>query len=287
MLEGRVKLGAVTLNEMREALGLDPFANAAADRPMVLTATGYVPIEAGVEGQASGGQSAEDRTASGAPGPFSKASPDDPEHPGWPAGTPGGVGGQFRPKDTDAAASGARNAVGDTSTSGEQYAALDSDTRTDATANGRPETTEPGANGSADSDPRNSHVMLAGAGDIVTPRGLIIAPAPASLDPQGLNGPLSLSEQEKIAAALSLIFGGDEIALNPHLYKNLPHNITGAVLPPGSPSGYVAYDVPGLDTGEGPRGLSRLVIDRGTRAVYYTNNHYMSFYTVDIVQPGD
>lgn len=28
-----------------------------------------------------------------------KASPDDPKHPGWPAGTPGGRGGQFRPKD--------------------------------------------------------------------------------------------------------------------------------------------------------------------------------------------
>jgi hypothetical protein len=45
-LESRVKLGAVTLNEMRDALGLDPYANTAADRPMVLTATGYVPIEA-------------------------------------------------------------------------------------------------------------------------------------------------------------------------------------------------------------------------------------------------
>jgi hypothetical protein len=30
---------------------------------------------------------------------INKASPDDPEHPGWPAGTPGGLGGQFRPKD--------------------------------------------------------------------------------------------------------------------------------------------------------------------------------------------
>ena len=28
-----------------------------------------------------------------------KASPDDPKHPGWPAGTPGGEGGRFRPKD--------------------------------------------------------------------------------------------------------------------------------------------------------------------------------------------
>ena len=39
VLEGRVKIGAVTLNEMRDSLGLDPYANAAADRPMVLTAT--------------------------------------------------------------------------------------------------------------------------------------------------------------------------------------------------------------------------------------------------------
>ena len=30
-----------------------------------------------------------------------KASPDDPKHPGWPTGTPGGLGGKFRPK-TDA-----------------------------------------------------------------------------------------------------------------------------------------------------------------------------------------
>ena len=30
---------------------------------------------------------------------LAKASPDDPEHPGWPAGTPGGLGGKFRPKE--------------------------------------------------------------------------------------------------------------------------------------------------------------------------------------------
>jgi hypothetical protein len=46
-LENRLKLGALTLNEMRDALGLDPYANPAADRPMVLTPTGYVSIEAG------------------------------------------------------------------------------------------------------------------------------------------------------------------------------------------------------------------------------------------------
>jgi hypothetical protein len=51
VLEARVKLGAVTLNEMRDSLGLDPYDNAAADRPMVLTATGYVPIEANAGGE--------------------------------------------------------------------------------------------------------------------------------------------------------------------------------------------------------------------------------------------
>ncbi len=33
-----------------------------------------------------------------------KASPDDPNHPGWPAGTEGGLGGKFRPKDGSQAA---------------------------------------------------------------------------------------------------------------------------------------------------------------------------------------
>src|SRR5271155_3922773 len=33
-----------------------------------------------------------------------KASPDDPKHPGWPAGTPDGLGGKFRPKEGSATA---------------------------------------------------------------------------------------------------------------------------------------------------------------------------------------
>jgi hypothetical protein len=106
VLEGRVKLGAVTLNEMRDALGLDPFDNAAADRPMVLTATGFVPIEANVGGQGAdasragtNGQNASAKRQS-AKLVLLKASPDDPEHSGWPAGAAGGKGGKFRPKDT-------------------------------------------------------------------------------------------------------------------------------------------------------------------------------------------
>jgi hypothetical protein len=102
VLESRVKLGAITLNEMRGHLGLDPYANPAADRPMVLTPTGYAPIEANAGGEgtndSASGQSAKADTQSGKAA-IRKASPDDPEHPGWPAGTPGGIGGQFRPKD--------------------------------------------------------------------------------------------------------------------------------------------------------------------------------------------
>src|ERR1700732_843100 len=60
VLEGRLKGGALTLNEMRDAPGLYPLDNAAADRPMVLTATGFVPIEAnaGGEGADAGAASA-------------------------------------------------------------------------------------------------------------------------------------------------------------------------------------------------------------------------------------
>jgi hypothetical protein len=102
VLEGRLKVGALTLNEMRDALGLDPFDNAAADRPMVLTATGFVPIEANAGMNAghpaASGQDANAETRS-AKLAFLKAGLEDPEHPGWPAGTPGGRGGKFRPKD--------------------------------------------------------------------------------------------------------------------------------------------------------------------------------------------
>jgi hypothetical protein len=107
LLESRLKVGAVTLNEMRDALGLDPYDNAAADRPMVLTPTGYVPIEAnaGGEGANAGnasvnGSSANAETQSAEPA-LGKARADDPKHPGWSAGTPGGRGGKFRPKDAD------------------------------------------------------------------------------------------------------------------------------------------------------------------------------------------
>ena len=75
-LEARVKLGAVTLNEMRDALGLDPYADAAADRPMVLTASGYIPIEANAGAQSLNNAEALSRTdieAFRLPGPRAKS----------------------------------------------------------------------------------------------------------------------------------------------------------------------------------------------------------------------
>ena len=278
-LEARVKLGAVTLNEMRDSLGLDPYANAAADRPMVLTATGYVPIEANAGGE---GTNAEGQ---GASAPSAKAPPPptvtkrfllkdyNPDQPRVAAGNPGG--GQWTSEGGDGASDGSRNGS-ETNIGLEpnsiaqpvQYAALDSGTRTDATEDGGTNT-----------DSSSGVEVAAGP---VKPGGLIIAPGPTSLDPQGLNGPLSPDEQQKMADALNLIFSGDTGALQPHPYQNLPHSVTGAMLPE-SAAGYTAYDVPGLGAG---RGEGRLLRDNGTGAFYYTNNHYYSFYPVDLVPGG-
>ena len=128
VLEGRLKLGAVTLNEMRDALGLDPYSNAAADRPMVLTATGYVPIEASADAQGLGADGHGQAVRTAAPSEdvtVRKAAPDDPKHPGRAAGAPGGVGGQFRPKDGDESSSttvpGVRAARANQSECDDQY----------------------------------------------------------------------------------------------------------------------------------------------------------------------
>jgi hypothetical protein len=120
VLEGRVKLGAVTLNEMREHLGLDPFANAAADRPMVLTATGYVPIEA----NAGGSGSAQTKPI------VQKYSPDQPRVP------PGNLdGGQWTSENGSGASDSTAGSsdVADGTAEPVQYAALDTGTRTDPT----------------------------------------------------------------------------------------------------------------------------------------------------------
>jgi len=127
VLEGRVKLGAVTLNEMRDALGLDPFDNAAADRPMVLTATGYVPIEAN-----AGAEEANAQSANGQAAPAVKKYNRD--QPRVPAGNP--EGGQWTSGDDTGSSDSTDNSdaiIGEISNPGTRYAALETGTQTDAT----------------------------------------------------------------------------------------------------------------------------------------------------------
>jgi Bacterial CdiA-CT RNAse A domain len=122
VLEGRLKVGALTLNEMRDALGLDPFDNAAADLPMVFTATGFVPIEANA-GQQEAGANGQGADAQSAP-TVQKYSSDQPRVPaGDPDGgqwTTGDGGSESPSNSSDAAGEGAghptRNAARDTGT---------------------------------------------------------------------------------------------------------------------------------------------------------------------------
>jgi hypothetical protein len=119
VLEGRVKLGAVTLNEMRDALGLDPFDNAAADRPMVLTATGFVPIEANAGGEGANAQSAP---------VVQKYSSDQPRVP---AGNPDG--GQWTSDGGNGSSADSSDATGEGSGQPTRYAARETGTLTDET----------------------------------------------------------------------------------------------------------------------------------------------------------
>jgi hypothetical protein len=130
--EARVKIGAATLNELRDALGLDRFTNPAADRPMVLTPTGYVPIEAGGGGSAdppSGerGQGANARSTAA----IQKYNPDQPRVP---AGS--SHGGEWTSEDESGSSpdSMARPVAEEQPSSGRgpQYAALETDVASDA-----------------------------------------------------------------------------------------------------------------------------------------------------------
>jgi hypothetical protein len=158
-LEGRVKLGAVTLNEMRDSLGLDPYANPAADRPMVLTPTGYVPIEAN-----AGGQSASaNRQSAPIVQKRSLIKDYDADQPRVPAGNPGGgqwtsEGGSGSSSDSsdasgdvsdDDSSDSSNDASGDGSEPGPQYAALDTGTQNDA-SEGAPSNSQTQANSTDD-----------------------------------------------------------------------------------------------------------------------------------------
>jgi hypothetical protein len=147
--EARLKIGAVTLNEVRSHLGLDPYTNPAADRPMVLTATGYVPIEANAGG---GGEQEESGTDGQPSGPSGKdtgrvaaranaqsaiaVQKYNPDQPRVPAGNRDG--GQWANGNESGAATVHSPATGAT-----QYTALETKTQTDAPNEGLSISAEP------------------------------------------------------------------------------------------------------------------------------------------------
>jgi hypothetical protein len=97
------------------------------------------------------------------------------------------------------------------------------------------------------------------------------------LDPKGLNrDQLTPAELLAIADTANILVGGDALAIRrlvPHSYQNFPDKDTGAVMPPGA---YTSYKIPG-------QGDWRLIIDRITGTVYFTNLHYKAFYRVLLI----
>ncbi|WP_170303830.1 RHS repeat-associated core domain-containing protein [Reyranella soli] len=133
---------------------------------------------------------------------------------------------------------------------------------------------------------RDPNVQLAQSGYDVR-----IVPIPGvspTLDPWNLNrNSISAVEQQQIGDALRNIDSGIASSalnqvMNPHPYRNRPEPMTGAQLPPPSPQGYTTYYVNAF---RGLPGTQRLVIDQGTGAAFYTNNHYKSFYPVIVINP--
>lgn len=97
------------------------------------------------------------------------------------------------------------------------------------------------------------------------------------LDPAGLNPKsLPIEEQQQVADAVNTLNEGSPNALRAmqrHVYRNIPDPSTGAALPTSN-GGYLTYYI-------GPKtGKKRLLVDTGTGQMYYTNNHYLSFWLI-------
>ena len=172
---------------------------------------------------------------------------------------PGPQGGQFAPSGEDGTSAGDAGAQ----------------SQSDEPDNGRAPTQI-----AADESAASSGTRVAANGPIVTPDGIKIeqVPGPNPLDPQGVNQPISSQEQQPIAETLTHILNGNTSGLNPHAYENRPSDNTGAMLP-SSNVGYTVFDVPGSVGGRGP---ARLIFENSGNGIYYTRNHYDSFYPVAI-----
>ena len=115
------------------------------------------------------------------------------------------------------------------------------------------------------------------------PAGMAVVPLAGKdpLDPQGLRTRLSPQEQQDISDTVDAIIAGkpeDLRRLNPHPYKNQPSINTGAQLPQ-DPGGYITYYIRSPGSRGGDRGLLR----SSEGLLYYTNDHYDSYYNVDLV----
>ncbi len=119
-------------------------------------------------------------------------------------------------------------------------------------------------------------------GLIFKPGGNYVVPidGPSPLDPAGLNTtPLTPQEQQQIADTFNQIRQGDFNGLSPHPYQNLPDKDTGAQLPAcGHERGYESFKIPGS--------IDQRILIGGRGQYFYTNNHYKSFYPIDVIPPS-
>jgi RHS repeat-associated protein len=111
------------------------------------------------------------------------------------------------------------------------------------------------------------------------PGGNIIIPRSFDpLDPKRLNSGMSPLELSYVTSTLNILTTGTPAQvsrLTPHVYSNRPDPTTGAVLPASS-FGYITFDA----VVSRPRSGHRLIIENQIHRVYYTNNHYKSFYQI-------
>ena len=124
-------------------------------------------------------------------------------------------------------------------------------------------------------------IVPIGATGPMRPGGIAIVPHSGvdPLDPQDLNTPPSPAEQQAIAETVNTILAGnsqDLATLRPHPYENFPHPETNAQLPMGG-----SYTTHYVRSPGSPPGEARIITD-ADGSIYYTNNHYKSFYPVDV-----
>lgn len=108
-------------------------------------------------------------------------------------------------------------------------------------------------------------------------------PGSNPLDPKGLNKPTTAEERQALIDTLNTFVEGRGSRFRQifeKYYENYPHPETKAVLP-DSPGNYKEYTV--RTPNKFNRAERRLVIDWSNGNMYYSNNHYKSFYRFRIV----